>query len=97
MGKFLRDTDGNIVSVAGAPVLERIIERKTKPCEQCGFKNWRRGDHLFIVQSNTGLMQWLCPDCAVKRGLPKEFYFRNSQVEAGCTSGIDLIAQMCQL
>lgn len=97
MGKFLKDKSGNFVSVEGAPVLERILERKTKPCESCGFFDWRKGDKLFIVQSQTGLMKWICPDCAVERGLPKEFYHRNDQVRRTCPSGFShIIESMCQ-
>eukprot|EP00980_Cylindrotheca_fusiformis_P025995 scaffold15116_cov65-Cylindrotheca_fusiformis.AAC.2 len=105
MGKFLRDKDGNLVSVGGAPVLERTLERKTKDCDACGYKRWCRGDKLFILQSPTGSMEWLCPDCAVRRGLPQEHYHRNfhskttAAIAAGpCahTAGYDLIASICQ-
>lgn len=91
--------------IIGAPVLERTLDRKTKRCEGCGFKNWARGDKLFIVQSSTaGMMEWLCPDCAVERGLPHEHYHRNqncnrlpppSPSEEGIVS-LDFLAGLCQ-
>jgi hypothetical protein len=102
MGKFLKDKDGNLVAVGGAPVLERTLERKTRECEACGYKKWCKGDKLFIVQSPTGLMQWLCPDCAVLRGLPQEHHHKNFHSKAAVTgvcthgAGLDLIASLCQ-
>ena len=77
MGKFLRDSKGEIVAVGGAPVLEKSLDRKPRDCEGCGFTKWVKGDKLFIVQNDVGKMEWLCPDCAVERGLPEEHHQRN--------------------
>lgn len=77
MGKILRDKEGKIVSVGGFPVLERTLERKPKNCQACGFTDWSRGDKVFIFQSENGIMEWLCPDCACHRGLPVAYYHRN--------------------
>jgi hypothetical protein len=87
----------------GAPVLERTLDRKTKECTGCGFKKWFRGDKLFIVQSrSTGTMEWLCPDCAVDRGLPPEHYHRNRHsqknnplVDQGLAN-MDFLAGLCR-
>jgi hypothetical protein len=77
MGKFLKDKDGQMVSIDGAPVLERTLDRKEKNCDGCGFEKWVLGDKCFIVHNTEGGMQWLCPDCALARGLPKEHYKKN--------------------
>jgi hypothetical protein len=81
MGKLLKYKDGKIVSIAGAPVLERtLMYRKEKGCDDCGFKNWTRGDTCFIVNKPKGGMQRLCPDCACSQatGLPREYYKKNA-------------------
>lgn len=105
MGKILRDSDGNIVSVGGAPVLERTLERKPKNCQGCGFNSWSKGDKVFIFQSNNNGMEWICPDCAIQRGLPEEHYHRNELATAHppssyllATSGgvADFFASICQ-
>jgi hypothetical protein len=77
MGRFLRNAEGQIVAVGGAPVLEKTLDKKPRDCEGCGFAKWVKGDKLFIVQSSIGSMEWLCPDCATERGLPDEHYQRN--------------------
>ena len=77
MGKFLKDKDGQMVSIDGAPVLERTLERKEKDCDGCGFEKWVLGDTCFIVHKTEGGMQRLCPDCALAKGLPKKHYKKN--------------------
>mmetsp|Transcript_9151 Transcript_9151/g.22262 ORF Transcript_9151/g.22262 Transcript_9151/m.22262 type:complete len:151 (-) Transcript_9151:126-578(-) len=104
MGKFLRDSMGNLVAIEGGLVLERTLDRKPRDCESCGFSKWVKKDKVFIIQGGTGMsphghnsngggagygqnqnqhhlsggsMEWICPDCAVKRGLPVEFYHKN--------------------
>eukprot|EP00536_Pseudo-nitzschia_multiseries_P010582 jgi/Psemu1/67493/estExt_Genemark1.C_3280019 len=104
MGKFLRDSMGNLVAIEGGLVLERTLDRKPRDCESCGFSKWVKKDKVFIIQGGTGIsppqqrrsrstdggggngsggyppggsMEWICPDCAVKRGLPVEFYHKN--------------------
>jgi hypothetical protein len=101
MGKFLRDKDGNLVNINGGLVLEKILDRKPRDCEQCGFQKWVKKDKIFIIQRNElgmtvlgkksnngtvvpphfggtgGGMEWICPDCALRRGLPPEHYHRN--------------------
>jgi len=132
MGKFLRDATGNLVAIDGGLVLERILDRKPRDCESCGYSKWVKKDKVFIIQGGTmpisgadatataavaaekevnrtrnntntnnkntasddrniirdhdaalggyvggGSMEWICPDCAVKRGLPVEFYHKN--------------------
>jgi len=77
MGKFLKDSDGNLVSIDGGLVLERTLDRKPRDCEMCGFSKWAKKDKVFIIQVNGGGMEWICPDCAIKRGLPIEFYHKN--------------------
>jgi hypothetical protein len=93
MGKFLRDSKGNLVDIEGGLVLERTLDRKPRDCESCGFSKWAKKDKVFIIQGGTGLpkgnantvggyvgggsMEWICPDCAIKRGLPIEFYHKN--------------------
>ena len=57
MGKFLRDKDGNMVTIGGAPVLERSLDKKPRDCEECGFDRWILGDKIFIIQSVGGEMQ----------------------------------------
>lgn len=54
-------------------MLEKILDRKPRDCQRCGFAKWIKGDKLFIVAGN----EWLCPDCAVTGGLPAEYYYRN--------------------
>jgi hypothetical protein len=111
MGKFLRNKDtGNIVAVGGAPVLEKTLDRKPRDCEACGFNKWIKGDKLFIVQNPSGQgMDWLCPGCALERGLPKQHYYKNRYATANMvveeqaiatsknaiTSVMDLAACMC--
>lgn len=87
MGKFLRDASGNLVAIEGGLVLERILDRKPRDCQSCGFSKWAKGDKVFIIQGGSGNgkggyvggggMEWICPDCALKRGLPIEFYHKN--------------------
>jgi len=173
MGKFLRDSRGNLVAIDGGLVLERILDRKPRDCESCGFSKWVKKDKVFIIQGGSGIttttttttttrpnaaatttttttptatdapaagsshttdtnnnllhtsgcsntsgpsvpssnddsysngsasnvhtdqrahmnengvlggyvgggsMEWICPDCAIKRGLPVEFYHKN--------------------
>jgi hypothetical protein len=77
MGKFLKDKDGQMVSIDGAPVLERTLDKKPKDCDGCGFEKWVLGDKCFIVHNKEGGMQWICSDCALARGLPKEHYKKN--------------------
>ena len=77
MGRFLKDAKGNIVTVSGAPVLEKTLDRKPRDCEGCSFAKWVKGDKLYIVQNSNGAMEWLCPDCACEKGLPEEYYKRN--------------------
>lgn len=74
MGKFLLDTEGQMVSIGGSPVLEKALDRKPRNCQNCGFSKWAKGDKLFILAGN----QWCCPDCAVSQGLPPEYYHRNA-------------------
>jgi hypothetical protein len=104
MGKFLRDKDGHLVNINGGLVLEKILDRKPRNCEQCGFHKWVKKDKIFIIQRNGlevpvagtknnnetmeplpfdgtggggGGMEWICPDCALRRGLPSEHYHKN--------------------
>ena len=101
MGKFLRDSKGNLVAIEGGLVLERTLDRKPRDCQACGFSKWAKKDKVFIIQGGSGLsmpngnkndgggsnamgtylaggsMEWVCPDCALKRGLPVEFYHKN--------------------
>lgn len=65
------------MSLAGAPVLEKVLDRKPRNCEQCGYDKWIKGDKLFIISDGSGGMAWLCPNCALERGLPKEYYQKN--------------------
>ena len=73
MGKFLRDQEGRMVALEGTPVLEKTLDRKPRDCQGCGFARWAKGDKLFILSGN----EWLCPDCAVAKGLSIEHYHRN--------------------
>jgi len=101
MGKFLRDSSGNLVAIQGGLVLERTLDRKPRDCQSCGFSKWAKKDKVFIIQGGSGTstpegknndggsanatgaflaggsMEWVCPDCALKRGLPVEFYHKN--------------------
>ena len=113
MGKFLKDSEGNLVAIDGGLVLERTLDRKPRDCESCGYNRWVRKDKVFIIQGGSGnsptkggmnassasnnnhnteiiqensipggylgggSMEWICPDCALKRGLPVEFYHKN--------------------
>jgi len=88
MGKFLRDASGNMVAIEGGLVLERTLDRKPRDCQSCGFSKWAKKDKVFIIQGGSGNgkpggyvggggMEWICPDCALKRGLPIEFYHKN--------------------
>ncbi|KAG7358472.1 hypothetical protein IV203_015061 [Nitzschia inconspicua] len=95
MGKFLRDNDGNLVNINGGLVLEKILDRKPRDCEECRFHKWVKKDKIFIIQRNAfggaipnkgspfgsgaggGGMEWICPDCALIRGLPAEHYHKN--------------------
>ena len=116
MGKFLKDSAGNLVAIDGGLVLERTLDRKPRDCESCGYNRWVRKDKVFIIQGGSGQspskggppdassspsanngndterikessisggylgggsMEWICPDCALKRGLPVEFYHKN--------------------
>jgi hypothetical protein len=68
--------DGDLV-LDGTPVTEQVLKgRKTTPCEECEFDAWMIGDKCFIVEHD-GWREHLCPACAVKRGLPAEFYYHN--------------------
>ncbi len=90
MGKFLRDAQGNMVAIEGGLVLERSLDRKPRDCESCGFSKWAKGDKCFIIQGGSGgSMQWICPDCAIVKGLPIEFYHKNYFSE-----GNDLVRQL---
>ena len=73
MGKFVRDKEGRMVAVSGSPVLEKVLDRKPRDCQQCGFTKWSKGDKLYILAGNV----WVCPDCAIDKGLPPQFYHRN--------------------
>ena len=77
MGKVLKDKNGNIVTVGGAPVMEKTLTRRPRDCEDCGFDKWVKGDKVFIIQGASGGMQWLCSDCALRKGLPRAYYQRN--------------------
>jgi hypothetical protein len=102
MGKFLRDKEGNLVNINGGLVLEKVLDRKPRDCELCGFHKWVKKDKIFIIQRNglgmpilgtknnnkgtvvpppfggtSGGMEWICPDCALRRGLPPEHYHKN--------------------
>jgi hypothetical protein len=102
--------------------LEKVLERKPRDCESCGFSRWVRKDKIFIIQQQHhhhqqqqsrpqqmrnqttvmsfppggggvssppeggggggggfggGGMEWICPDCALQRGLPPEHYHKN--------------------
>ena len=86
-GKFVRDANGKIVSMNGAPIMMKEIgsgrsERKLKRhkrCDKCGFNQYEVGDVTFIVQNmNVGRLMYLCPECAVQYyKLPIEHYTRN--------------------
>lgn len=99
MGKFLRDSEGNMVAIEGGLVLERSLDRKPRDCESCGFSKWAKGDKCFIIQGGSGnknnnivgggSMQWICPDCAILKGLPIEFYHKNFFSE-----GNDLVREL---
>jgi len=105
MGKFLRDSEGNLVAIEGGLVLERTLDRKPRDCESCGFSKWAKGDKVFIIQGGTGKntnnndamgaivggggMEWICPDCAITRGLPIEFYHKNF-----FSQGNDMVRQL---
>eukprot|EP00533_Pseudo-nitzschia_delicatissima_P013689 CAMPEP_0197278742 /NCGR_PEP_ID=MMETSP1432-20130617/19157_1 /TAXON_ID=44447 /ORGANISM="Pseudo-nitzschia delicatissima, Strain UNC1205" /LENGTH=73 /DNA_ID=CAMNT_0042745173 /DNA_START=205 /DNA_END=423 /DNA_ORIENTATION=- len=54
MGKFLRDSEGNLVAIEGGLVLERTLDRKPTDCQSCGFSKWAKGDKVFIIQGGTG-------------------------------------------
>lgn len=84
MGKFLRDDAGRMVSIRGSPVLEKTLDRKPRDCQSCGFAKWIKGDKLFIVAGN----EWICPDCAVKRGLPVQYYQRNHYATQPLPAGV---------
>jgi hypothetical protein len=120
MGKFLKDSKGNLVAIEGGLVLERTLDRKPRDCESCGFSKWVKKDKVFIIQGGSGTstpsatttsaatattsatpdnllntsnasssnevlggyagggsMEWICPECAIKRGLPIECYHKN--------------------
>jgi hypothetical protein len=136
MGKFLKDSNGNLVAIEGGLVLERTLDRKPRDCESCGFSKWVKKDKVFIIQGGSGTskstttpsttpsattsssnnnnnnnnnnilntsnnnnnntssgssssnevlggyagggsMEWICPECALNRGLPIEFYHKN--------------------
>ena len=123
MGKFLKDSNGNLVAIEGGLVLERILDRKPRDCESCGFSKWVKKDKVFIIQGGSGTnkststtatttttandnnndtsnnnntsmsssstnevlggyagggsMEWICPECALNRGLTIEFYHKN--------------------
>jgi hypothetical protein len=107
MGKFLKDKDGQMVSIDGALVLERTLDKKERNCDCCGFEKWVLGDKCFIVHNTEGGMQWLCPDCALTRGLPIEHYKKNcyatalfdpideSKLAIPLLNPLDLIACFC--
>ena len=86
-GKFVRDANGKIVSMNGAPIMMKEIgsgrsEKKLKRhkrCDKCGFNQYEVGDVTFIVQNmNIGRLMYLCPECAVRcYGLPMEHYIQN--------------------
>lgn len=78
--------DGVTVLIDGAPVTEQVLAgRKSTPCEQCEFNDWKPGDTCYIVEqwqnedSAHGAREHLCPTCAVLRGLPVDKFRQNEE------------------
>mmetsp|Transcript_17280 Transcript_17280/g.19942 ORF Transcript_17280/g.19942 Transcript_17280/m.19942 type:complete len:301 (+) Transcript_17280:26-928(+) len=77
------------ITIDGAPVEEHIWKTtRGKACDSCGFRNWSIGDRKYIVEhwinkdSDYGAREHLCPACAVKRGLPYEYFYQNKHATA---------------
>lgn len=59
----------------GALIVVKVMAKgakKPRKCQGCSFQKWCRGDTCFIVSTKIpGELNWLCPNCAIKRGLPE--------------------------
>jgi hypothetical protein len=83
------DETGELAALDGELILKKTIKStlRAPPCRSCGFRNWVAGDTCFITQKNTREqqngpieMEWLCPGCALKRGLPRQHYRHNQYI-----------------
>jgi hypothetical protein len=77
----------------GAPIFVKVMAKgakKPRECQGCSFQKWCIGDTCFIVSTKIpGELNWLCPECAIKRGLPDVHHRTNRFVlkwapEEGC-------------
>ena len=93
LGNFLKDESGELVTMEGAPIFVKVMAKgakKPRACQGCNFQKWCIGDTCFIVSTKIpGELNWLCPNCAIKRGLPEAHHRKNRFVlplaaEEGC-------------
>jgi hypothetical protein len=93
-GNFLKDEHGELVTMEGAPIFVKVMAKgakKPRECQGCSVQKWCIGDTCFIVSTKIpGELNWLCYDCAIKRGLPEVRHRKNRcvlplAVEEGCT------------
>jgi hypothetical protein len=68
----------------GAPIFVKVMAKgakKPRECQGCSFQKWCIGDTCFIVSTKIpGELNWLCCDCAIKRGLPVVHHRKNRSV-----------------
>jgi hypothetical protein len=68
----------------GDSILKKSINnyKTARPCTQCHFRNWSRGDTCYLMMKQKSSEEeneyrqllWLCPDCALKNGMPEKHY-----------------------
>jgi hypothetical protein len=91
LGNFLKDERGELVTMEGAPILQKQMmkgAKKPRACQGCSFRKWCIGDTCFIVSTKIpGELNWLCPNCAVKRGLPEVHHRKNRFVKQPLAAG----------
>ena len=76
-------------SIGGIPVTgQRLKEgKRATRCSDCDYSKWGPGDIKYILEEwevNLGSRRHLCPICAIKRGLPVEYFHRNMYDERRC-------------
>mmetsp|Transcript_1875 Transcript_1875/g.2638 ORF Transcript_1875/g.2638 Transcript_1875/m.2638 type:complete len:203 (+) Transcript_1875:63-671(+) len=73
-----------VADLDGVPCTRHILKtgRRAKECEDCAFSEWEPGDVKYILEEwEVGVGDLarvhLCPTCAIKRGLPPDFFHKN--------------------
>ena len=81
--QFLSEETSRFFSHSGDLILKKYINsiHQARSCVDCGFRDWVQGDvcYLMTLENDSEKLEynkllWLCPECALDHGMPKEYY-----------------------